>query len=288
MIIPNFLIIGAQKAGTTSLYYYLNQHPQIYMSYVKEPRFFAPEFYTAPNKVRPPKRKSPLTWEEYCYLFKDVSNEIAIGEASTDYLHLSKAPERIKKTIPEVKLIVILRNPVERAFSAYCYQVRDGYENLSFAEAIKEEEKGTRDYKKLGFYYSQLKRYYDIFDRSQIKIYLNEDLNSNPDLVLQDIFRFLGVNCEFQPEYTKKNISGVPKNRFLHNIFLKENIIKETLKPLFSKELRQLIHSTVRKHNLRNKPAFPVEKRHKLIETYREDILKLQDLIQQDLSHWLE
>lgn len=288
MVIPNFLIIGAEKAGTTSLYYYLNQHPQIYMSPIKEPRFFTPEFYTASNKIRPAKRKFPLSWEEYCYLFKDVSNEIAIGEASTDYLHIPQAPQRIKKTIPNVKVIAILRQPVERAFSAYCYQVRDGYENLSFAKAIEEEDKGIRNYKEIGFYYLQLKRYYDIFDQSQIKVYLSEDLSHNPTLVLQDIFSFLNVEHTFKPELSKKNTSGIPKYRFIHNIFLKENIIKKALKPFFSKQLRQLIHGSVRRYNLSAKPSLPHKTHQELIETYREDILNLQNLIQRDLSHWLK
>jgi hypothetical protein len=288
MVMPNFLIIGAQKAGTTSLYYYLQQHPQIYMSAVKEPRFFYPEFYSA-DKLRPCKRKIPLSIEEYESLFVEVSNEIAIGEASTDYLHNPITPQRIKKTIPDVKLIAILRNPVERAFSAFCYQTRDGYETLNFADALREEEreKSLRDYKKLGFYYSQVKRYFDIFDRDKIKIYLTEDLYNNPTVVLNDIYNFLGVEQPFQPELSKKNESGIPKSRFIHDIFLKDNPIKSAIKPLFSLKVRKLIQGKVKEINLAAKPTLSLELRQNLIEIYREDIVKLETLIQKDLSGWL-
>ncbi len=286
MTLPNFLIIGAQKAGTTSLYYYLMQHPQIYMSPVKEPRFFYPEFYTS-DKLRPSSRKQPLTMEEYQSLFAGVSSETAIGEASTDYLRSINAPKLIREAIPEVKLITILRHPVERAFSAFCYQTRDGYEHLDFAEAIKETKSGIRDYLQLGFYYSQVKRYLETFERQQVRIYLTQDLYRNPDSVLVNIYDFLNVDREFQPSLEKKNISGVPKSRILHDIFLKDNPFKSFFKPLFPSKLRKKIHGNVRKINLANKPTLSPELRHELIDTYREDILKLQDLIDRDISHWM-
>lgn len=287
MTLPNFLIIGAQKAGTTSLYHYLRQHPEIYMSPVKEPRFFYPEFYTA-DKLRPCQRTTPLTMEEYTSLFNGVSTETAIGEASTDYLHSAKAPELIAQTLPEVKVIAILRNPVERAFSAFCYQTRDGYEYLSFAAAIEETESGLRDYLKLGFYYGQVKRYLETFAEEQVKIHLTDDLYRDPNSMLIDICDFLDVSCTFEPSLEKKNVSGIPKSRFLHDIFLKDNPVKTILKPLFPARLRKQIHGNVRKINLAEKPILEPELRLKLIEVYREDILKLQDLINQDLSPWMK
>ena len=285
MVLPNFLIIGAQKAGTTSLYYYLNQHPEIYMSPVKEPRFFYPEFYTK-DKLRPCQREVPLSLEEYRSLFAGVSTETAIGEASTDYLHSPTAPEQISKTLPDVKLIAILRNPVERAFSAFCYQARDGYENLNFAEAIADTQSGLRDYVRLGFYYSQIKRYFDIFDREQLKVYFTNDLYRDPNSMLVDICNFLDVSSEFEPSLEKKNVSGIPKSRLLHDIFLKDNPVKSLLKPLFSDRLRKQIQTKVRKVNLAEKPTLDPGLRQKLTNIYQEDISKLQDLLDCDLSAW--
>ena len=213
MVLPNFLIIGAAKAGTTSLYSYLKQHPQIYMSAVKEPRFFAPEIYTDYNNVaRSGVKEVPFTLEEYEQLFADVTTEIAIGEASTEYLYFPDVAARIKERIPEVKLIAILRNPVERAFSAFCYQLRDDYEPLTFEAALEVEseriKQGYRQgwhYQKVGFYYEQVKRYLDTFEPEKIKIYLHEELIGNSIGVTQDIYSFLGVDTNFVPNLTKSS-----------------------------------------------------------------------------------
>ena len=287
MVLPTFLIIGAQKAGTTSLYHYLRQHPEIYMSPVKEPRFFYPEFYTV-DKLRPCRRQIPLSLEEYHSLFAGVSTETAIGEASTDYLHSATAPAQIKKTLPDVKLIAILRHPVERAFSAFCYQARDGYENLDFAEAIADTKSGLRDYVELGFYYSQIKRYLDLFSPEQVKVYLTDDLYRDPNSILMNIYDFLNVSREFEPSLEKKNVSGIPKSRLLHDIFLKDNPVKSLLKPLFPNQIRKQIQTKVRKVNLTAKPSLDPQLRQELTETYQEDILKLQDLLDRDLTTWTE
>ena len=120
MTLPNFIVIGAAKCGTTSLVHYLAQHPQVFMSAEKEPRFFAPEFFT--KYISGPIRKGTIRNEmevkEYEGLFDDVTTEKAIGEASTEYIFFPETPKRIKKLLPDVKLIAILRNPSDRAFSA--------------------------------------------------------------------------------------------------------------------------------------------------------------------------
>lgn len=296
MKIPNFLIIGAAKAGTTSLYDYLNQHPQIYMSPIKEPRFFALEGEKLDfgGPAQGINRTSVTTWEQYCQLFQEVTTEKAIGEASTVYLSDLKAPQRIKHYLPEVKLIAILRDPAERAFSSYVHLVRDGYENLSFAEAIEAEPSRIKEkwqplwyYKERGFYYEQLQRYFAIFKPEQIKIYLYKELAADSTAVIQELTRFLGVNDTFTPDLTRKNVSGIPKNRFLQNLFTKDNPIKSVVKPLLPKSLRQSVLQNVTKSNLGTKPTLSPQMRQKLIAIYREDILKLQELIQKDLSEWL-
>lgn len=300
MAMPNFLIIGAAKAGTSSLYDYLKQHPQIYMSPVKEPRFFAPELYTeyCKDPYRDPTNKhrtSPMDLDEYCVLFKEVSKEIAVGEASTEYLYMPKTPERIKQYIPDVKLIAMLRDPVERAFSSFCYQLRDGCEKLTFEQALQEEEKRIMEkkwwpgwhYKKVGFYYAQVKRYFDTFEREQIKIYLYEDFESNSIKVIQDIFRFLNVDDTFIPSLTRVNASGTPKSKILQHLLTRDNPLKAVLKPLFPKQLRGKVAQGIQKQNLGPKPILLPEIRQELVQSYREDILKLQDLIQRDFTKWL-
>lgn len=294
---PNFLIIGAGKAGTSSIYYYLQQHPQVYMSPLKEPKFFAlegePLNFQGPDRDIV-NRNSVNNLEAYQNLFRAVSTEIAIGEASPLYLYSPKAPARIKHYLPEAKLIAILRNPVERAFSSFTHLLREGYENLSFEQALVVEENRIQKkwaplwhYTQKGYYYEQLKRYFDIFDRGQIQVYLYEDLQANSTNVIQNIYNFVGVDNTFIPDLSRKNVSGTPKSRIVHDLFTKDNLIKSLLKPFFPKQLRRNIADITIRQNLGSKPMLSYETRHKLLQLYREDILQLQDLIQRDLSAWL-
>lgn len=299
MTMPNFLIIGAAKAGTTALYRYLKEHPQVYMSPKKEPQFFALE--GEKTDFRGPGDGTKYTYitefEAYCALFKNVSNEFAIGEASPWYLYEPKAPERIQHYIPNAKLIAILRDPVERAYSNFLNSVREDLEPITdFTQAMQAESERICNnwsprwyYKQRGFYYAQLKRYFDRFDRNQIKVYLYEDLQSNSIGLMQDMFRFLGVDDTFVPDtFQKHNVSGIPRNKALHKFLKPSNPIGSILRPLLPSKLRQGLKNSLINFNLRKKPQLSSEVRRQFIEEYREDILKLQDLIQRDLSSWLE
>jgi hypothetical protein len=305
MKMPNFLIVGAMKSGTTSLHQYLKQHPQVYVSPVKEPNFFALEgstlaFNGAEGKEqisRWIKRDFITNLEDYRALFRGVSNETAVGEASPMYLYNPEAPHRIKHYVPEAKLIAILRNPVERAYSAFLYMRRDGREPFSeFARALQAEEARIRDnwewiwhYQNVGFYQVQLRRYFDTFDRDQIKVYLYEDLRTDPVAVLQDIFRFLGVADTFSPNTSlRHNVSGIPKSGIVPRYIFGRSRVKAALRPLVPERLRQHLSVSLKSRNLIEAPPLAPEVRRELIEIYRDDILGLEGLIGRDLSGWLE
>lgn len=262
---PNFLIIGAAKSGTTSLYEYLKQHPQIWMSSVKETNFFALEGellkFCGSGDQNYINKFSITKIEDYLKLFQGVENKIAIGEASPLYLYHPMASRRIQHYIPDAKLIVILRNPVDRAYSSFLHLVRDGREPLrNFAQALQEEEvricnnwEHIWHYQQMGFYYIQLNRYFNTFSRQQIRVYLFEDFITNPVYMLKDIFQFLGVDDSFIP-----------------NLSIKHNVS---------------INSKDQKHT---KLMLKIPVRRRLVEVYKEDVFKLQELIQQELSKWLE
>jgi len=300
MTMPNFLILGAGKSGTTALYRYLDQHPKIYMSPVKETNFFALEGKKV-NFHDPGAEKKINSWsvtdiEGYRALFSRVTNETAIGEASPLYLYNATTPERIQHYVPDAKLIVVLRNPVERAHSAFTHLVRDSTEPYTdFAQALNEEDRRVEDnwswiwhYKRMGFYYEQLTRYFDLFEREQIVVYLYEDLNGNPVNVLQNAFRFLEVDSKFIPDVSVRyNLSGIPKSKTLHSFLMRPNPIKAPIKALVPAGLRKRIVADLRNRNLREPPQLSPDMRRQLTEVYREDILKLQDLIQRDLMGWL-
>jgi len=300
MTMPNFLIIGAAKSGTTALYQYLKQHPQIYMSSVKEPEFFAFEGenlnFNGPGDVP---RLSITNIEDYQAQFQGASNSKAIGEASPLYLYSPKAPHRIKHYVSEARLIVILRDPVERAYSQFLMFVRDGRETTdNFTMALLEENTRVHNnwawgwhYTRVGFYYSQLKRYFDQFNPEQIKVYLYEDLCDNPLGVLQDIFCFLEVDEKFIPNISlKHNISGIPSNKSLHTFLTKSNFLRTTLKSLvpnlLHRQIKTILINQIVNRNLL-KPDLDMEVRNQLIDVFQEDIIQLQNLIHRDLSAWL-
>lgn len=306
---PTFLVIGATKAGTTSLYHYLKQHPDIYMSPVKETKFFTVD---EGSVVR---ENGPRGWHvgtshittlaEYRALFRNAENEKARGEASPQYLYYPEVPQRINRHIPEVELIAVLRNPLDRAYSAFLHQTRDGQEvHSDFAAALRDEPKRIEagwsplyHYRAQGFYYEQLARYYSVFKPDKIHIYLYDDLRANPAEVTRSIFTVLGVDETFVPDFeTRYNISGVPKSKLLHRAhhFLRgsnQSLLKSWGKKLMPGALRTRLKSRamqkLQETNLA-KPPFPPELRAELVEAYRDDIGKLQSLIGRDLTHWLK
>jgi len=301
MVMPNFLIIGAQKAGTSSLYHYLKQHPQVYMSPIKEPKFFAlegeefdPERRGSGGLTKMPGIRDLETYQQQ---YEGVSNEIAIGEASPLYIYVPKAVERIKHYIPDAKLVAILRHPVDRAYSNFIHWVQRGLEPLDsdFESIIQEEETRISQnwspnyhYKNRGFYYEQLKRYFDVFDKEQIRVYLYDDFIQNPQSVVQDIFRFIDVDDDFIPNTGKKyNVSKIPRSGRLNSLLKKPSFFKSILKPILPKILQNSLKEYLIQANM-TKPQLSPGTRKKLMKYYKDDIEKLQDLIQKDLSQWLE
>lgn len=300
MTMPNFLVLGAGKAGTTAFYNYLGQHPQIYQSPVKETNFFALEGekanFRGPGVQERINSYSVTNIEDYRALFERVADEVAIGEASPLYLYSPRAPGRIRYHVPDAKLIAILRDPAQRAYSAFTHMIRDSREPFDdFFRALEEEEARIEGnwpwiwhYKRVGFYHEQLSRYFDVFDRRQIKVCLYEDLNTSPASTFREVFRFLGVDESFVPDISiRYNQGGAPKNKIVHSFLTKPNPIKSAIKPLIPSGPRNRMVTRLRNRNLHINPGIPQEARRQLVEAYREDIMKLQTLIGRDLSNWL-
>ena len=310
MTMPNFFIIGAQKAGTTSLYRYLDQHPQIYMSPLKEPFFFDNEIdskgeivqqrFGGPGRPRAPRFAN---LEAYRTLFRAVKGEKAIGEASPLYIYAPGTAERIKRYVPEAKLIILLRNPADRAYSAFLQAVRIGVEPLTdFARALREEEHRIRDnwhyafhYRNRGLYVQQLERYYRVFGRERVGVWLYEDLRDDPAGVAQSIFRFLSVDDAFTPDtFSTYNPAGVPQSGaarlMIRTMDTALGVSRRTFLPptskvfLFVNRARQILEGRM----LAKPPPIDPKIRSELLAGYKEDILKLQEIIGRDLSLWLE
>jgi hypothetical protein len=311
--LPNFFVVGAPKAGTTSLYHYLDQHPGIYMSAIKEPCFFSTEFRREnfdPVLRRMVARGShdlsrflagPMlekrfggivtAWEDYQRLFANAITESALGEASVCYLWSPTAPERIAARIPRARILVLLRDPAERAFSQYLHGVGYGAIRWSFREHIHRNLSDTSQqicihypFLEFGLYSQQLTRYQARFGPS-VWVGLHEDLRGRPQEMLQDIYRFLGVDSDFSPNTSRRHLeSHVPRTAALR--CLKGLGLWQAAADITPLRLRPFIRRALTRDSgaTRMEPA----DRNYLIDFYREDITNLSALLDRDLSHWLQ
>lgn len=299
-MMPNFFIVGAPRSGTTSLDLYLSQHPDIYISPKKETHFFAgnpfPSQFTGPGDERL-NRLLILDEAQYAQLFACTNGSRAIGEASVFYLSWPGTAERIAQEVPNAKIIILLREPVARAYSAYLLLVRDGRETLGFEESLNREaerkEKGFEPiwwYKELSLYYSQVKRYLDVFGIRQVKVLLYDELAANPGQVLRDIFRFLCVEEEVTIDTSVRfNTSGVPKSRRLYrildNFIYNPGPLEKRIKSLIPPHVRLEWASRITGMFLR--PVSMDPQLHSHLKTFfAEDVGKLEHLLKRDLRSW--
>ncbi len=297
---PTFLVIGAAKAGTTSLYNYLSQHPQIYMPKNKEPHFFALEGESRKYQGIDDDRgfNSRVTvWSDYLELFESAVGFKAVGEASTLYLYHPKAAERIYQRLPNVKLIAVLRNPIDAAYSAFLHMYREGREPLhDFALALKQEEFRRNNhwaplwhYTQQWHYAEQLKRYQSYFPEKQLRVFLYEDLKERPEWMMREIFSFLEVNEEFVPNLSKRyNQSGKPRSLFLHRFLTKDGSVLKAGKLLLPAIFRKKLKARVISANLKRGelPPLNAEAASMLADKFECGYPLLEKMIRRDLSAW--
>lgn len=293
---PNFLIVGAEKGGTTSLYAYLNQHPDIYMSPVKEPRYFS--FAGQRPRYRGPGddqfvNQSVTDVVQYASLFDGARHERRLGEASPSYLFTPHTPERIRQQLPGGRLLAILRQPTDRAYSAYLMRLRLGLEPAqTFEEAVAQETWRRQNgwfggcYVHKGFYYAALSRYLQLFGRERFRIYLYDDLRHDARALVRDAFRFLEVDDRVEPDVSRRrNTAGrIVRHPLVEKLAKDDGPVDRLLPERVSSPLRWKL----RRLNTRPKPPLTAETRANLNTMYRDDILRTQDLIGRDLSHWLQ
>jgi len=295
--LPNFLIIGVQKAGTTSIYNYLNQHPQVYMSSVKETNFLERDWQLVDPEIQDKYPKRICSEEKYFRLFENVGGEIAIGEASPNYLfHYDLSIPQILKYVPNAQLITVLRNPTDRAFSDYLMHVRDavGKNHQPLAEQIKKRSQQSFVLRK-GLYYEPLKHFIDTFGKEKISVFLYDDLCQDAVKFMQEIYTCIGVDSTFVPNTSHKaQVAQVPKNESINNILKTKNPLRNSvgfvLRYILPEETRQKIRNGLINLNSSGKDKISLSSTDKeaCLNFYREDILKVQDLINRDLSAWLK
>lgn len=296
--LPNFFIIGAAKSGTTSLYRHLGKHPDVFLPSVKEPRYYAYEGEQEGDFGGPDTcglvDSIVKTKTEYLRLFQETDGETAVGDASPAYLYSSTAASNIYADNPEAKIITVLRNPVDRAYSHFMDNLGSGWEPRSdFNRVIDDQLSGGRDgwwrkwdYVGHGFYHEQLKRYYQMFDPAQIRVYLFGELKNDSLVLLEDLLRFLNVETDVRLDPVERhNTSGIPRNATLHRLMATSNPARSMLKHVLPARIRRGIRDMLTQKN-RYKPPMPDAASERLYRVYLEDVCRLEELINRDLTHW--
>ncbi len=277
---PNLFLVGAAKAGTTSVYDQLDRHPSIYMSPIKEPHFF--------SRIEPsPEREAffPHVSDqgEYLALFDRVADERLVGEASTSYLWDEHAAERIRRVAPESSILVMLRDPVERAYSQYWNDVREGLERRPFPEALTEEQRSgagawgvTSLYIDCGRYADQVTRYLDRFG-GRVLVSFFEDFVADQPGTIAGIHSFLGVaSGDAAEEQRRKNPASLPRN-VLSGRMLGSGRLRTVARAAVPRPLRARMRGALLKEV--EPPPIDPAARALLTEVFRPEVRRLAEVL---------
>lgn len=294
MTLPNFVIAGAARCGTTSLYYYLKQHPEIGFPSKKEPKYFSSLGLQFPHRGPGDQTVDQAVvrdFSTYQKLFEGI-NQKRVGEASSDYLyHHRYSAQEMHRVLGDVPIILCLRNPVERAYSAYNNLVRDQRETLGFADALAAEASRIEDnwdwmwaYQAGGLYADQVAAFQKAF--TQVKVILFEDLKRDPQSVIKDLLAFLGVDetCPIDTN-TRYSHSGKAKNKFIAFLSRRDNRLAFALRKVALKLLPRSLLERVASRSL-EKDDMQDGTRDALKTYFHQDILRLESLIGRNLEGW--
>jgi hypothetical protein len=263
--LPNFFIIGCTKGGTTSLHYYLAQHPAVFMSAVKEPHFFS--LRPGERHHEGPTAKARVsTWEDYLELFRDAGDARVRGESSTGYLVSPEAPGAVRARIPEARMVAVLRHPVDRIVSHWKMFRRLEVEPLELEAALAAEEQRLASgwppefgYQALSRYGEGLRRWYELFPAEQIRVFHYEALDRDPAAVVREVCTFLGVDPDVPLKTSWRYNAAPPEER---------RSWLQRLQP--------------------RRPDLTPGLRRKLLERYRDDLALVDRLTGGGFSAWLE
>ena len=276
MKIPNFIVVGAHKAGTSSLHHYLNQHPEVYLPSIKG---------------------SDLLWRrkfkeldeagEYLAQFEGAELSQISGEVSSVYLHRGEElVKKIKYLFPEVKIIVVLRNPIDRTYSHAFWSrsyTRDEIRNID--KLIMTSETFLNP----GRYYTHLKTYFSYFDRDKVKLFTYEDFQQNPHRFFTELFNFIGVAQDFVPDMSKRLHSGsLQLSGPYRNLLMKGYSMSSSAKLFIPKVIRKFLRETLHAKSHAPKPSMSTNLRLELTNYFYDEVINLEQLTGLDVSHWLD
>lgn len=295
---PNALLVGSAKAGTTALFSFLSEHHAVESPPRKEPKYLS---YTAGiNELNGPSDEKTIDRcvkdeEEYKSLYATDDRIISIDGSVDNLYYYKEVIPLIKEKLGDVKIIISLRDPVARAFSAYAMQLRDQRETLSFEKALEVEEQRINDkyefiwhYKHCGLYYEQVKAYKDNF--TNVQVIIIDDFKKEPQSVFDQLLSFLEIDKNYDIDFSQTpNKTGIPKNKLLHKVLVLSNLVKK-LSVLIPVGLRRKLHQTVVKKVIGYQELkYEGQQSQELVDFFTEDVAKLSTLLDRDLYElWLK
>jgi hypothetical protein len=294
----NAVLIGAQKAGTTSIYDWLSQHPDI----------LAPEWAKDNYAIFTNPDLSVRVEEAYRRILSERTTQTLVLTSNVNYLFHADAAERIRGFDPRSKVICIIRNPVDRAFSAYQYARERDLERRTFDDAINDElslgegcyptlwEKAQKSYIRHGMYHQQMIPYFERFPACQIFVGLYEDLRSDKERLMNELLSFLEVDTAVAMDLMPRNVTrggsrSTLLNKLLYSSSWRQNALLGRLKKAVPYKVRYRLKKALIVFNAKQagkREGMRPETRARLLSVFEEDILKLQDLIKMDLGPWRE
>jgi hypothetical protein len=296
---PNFFIVGAPKCGTTALYEYLRHHPNIFMSEVKEPHFFAKDLGSYP-RIK--------TLEDYTELFtRSTDRHSSVGEASVYYLRSAVALANIRAFNPEAKIIAMFRNPVDMVHSLHSQLLYWSEEvERDFEAAWRLQERRSRgldlppgsrggflvQYHEVGRFGTQTERVLSVFPAEQVKLILYDDFTASPASVYTDVVEFLEIPHDGRTEFPRINENKRARMSWLRQLYRKPPVVlKSTVRSLKQavgeEEIAGLQKKIVELNTVKERrPPLSAEFRAELVNTFRDEVFLLSRLMNRDLSHW--
>jgi hypothetical protein len=287
---PNFLIVGAAKSGTTSLFQYLRTHPDVFMPELKEASYFAGFNVTTEAK--------------YLELFESAGTKRAVGEASGAYLYAPGAASGIRQCLgPDVRIVIILRHPIDMAYSLWGHMVRDAAEDLPFFDALAAEEKRMADpefhrttkawvynsaYVARARYARQVAAYLHTFDPQRVRVFIFEEFFADMAASYAELCRFLDISTEHQPTFHAFNRARVVRSQLLRKLLDEPTPWKEVVKALTPDAPRLKIKDWLNNANYKEQrlPALSPHERERLWQLFASDVRELETLLGRRLDCW--
>lgn len=288
--LPNFVVLGAPKCGTTSLYYYLRQHPQVYLPERKELHYFSYELLR--RIAGGPGDQHALsmmcaTLDEYAAFYRDVAGEAAIGDISPSYFYFTEVARDIHDRLGGPRAIVMLRDPVQKAFSQYMHLVRDDRETLSFAAGLDaEQERVSRGYSAMwryaesSLFTARVRHFLDVFSPERTRIVFFDDLQRDPAGVVRGVFEFLGVDPSVPVAVDATfNRSGLPRSKWVARLISRPNPVTKAARALLPLALTQRIRDVMQRANTGDKLKLDDASRARLEAYFDPDTAALEALL---------